>query len=301
MIQRGFETTLHQVQSHYHRVVLHPGPEQSQQRQQELGIPELVVLAEGGKSTTLQQLGLHTVRFSYPKYFMSAHISVPFGPRTRRIDTDVRQLCLEPSVVPADVSLWASGHGDSAEGTWIVIEVPEALLSQDPQQAEDYFVRGALLLCQADGNSPEQLTQKIRQALKKGAILSKKRGRPVPGIEAAEKTPFAGTFKFEQQCLRHPAVGHNVIVLGDAAGMGHHALSSGLEMGACDLGPLSVLARRLQQGDRPEDCLGEYAEAIFRSRIKLLGLGMSEYYPNLPSDKLEMLHRAADIFGADPN
>ena len=211
-------------------------------------MPALVVIAEGGKSVTVRDLGLESVRFSYPKYFMSAHVTVPFGPRTRRIDTDVRELVDDPGVTPAEVSLWASGHGDSNEGTWVVLEVPQALLHQHPDQAEEYFLKGALLLMGAPiGAAAEELRAKIKETLHKGALLSRKRGANLPGMEAASKKTFAGTFKFEQQCLRFPAAGKNVVVLGDAAGMGHHALSSGLEMGAYDLVALGVLCEELQR------------------------------------------------------
>lgn len=269
---------------------------------EDLGLPELVVIAEGGKSITVQQLGLESERFSYPKYFMSAHVPVPFGPRTRRIDTDVRQVADDQEVSPAQVSLWASGHGDSNEGTWVVIEVPEPLLNQQPEQAEEYFVKGAMLLMSDSGTelSSEQLLEIIRATLQKGALLSRKRRANIPGMEAAAKTTFAGTFKFEQQCLRYPAAGKNVVVLGDAAGMGHHALSSGLEMGAHDLAALGELCEALGGEQKPPGCIAHYAETVFRSRLRLLGFGMSEYYPDSEAGQLKMLHRAAEMFGGEP-
>ncbi len=266
---------------------------------EDLGCPDLVVLAEGGKSTSVRKLGLESVRFSYPKYFMSAHADVVFGPRTSRIDTNVPQL-LSNSAPPDEVSLWASGHGNPKEGTWIVIEVPEALLNQSPQDAERYFLEGALLLLAGDQpHQRDELRQKIAQALKKSDILKNTRGSSLSAVDGPENTPFAGTFKFEQQCLRYPAAGQNVVVLGDAAGMGHHALSSGLEMGACDLAPLGLLAHQLAENQDPNACISRYAEAVFRSRITLLALGMREYYPNLLDDPIHEMHRVAELFGTD--
>ena len=39
-------------------------------------------------------------------------------------------------------------------------------------------------------------------------------------------------------------------------------------------------------------------ETVCRSRITLLSLGMCEYYPNLGVDPLDILPRAADVFGS---
>lgn len=290
-IRRGSMLNLERGENGYYRVLL-KGKETD-----DLGIPQLVIIAEGGKSVSVRRLGLESVRFSYPKYFMSAHVAISFGPRTRRIDTDVRELVDDPAVASTEVSLWASGHGDCSEGTWVVIEVPESLLNQSSEQAEDYFVKGAVLLMSevAGEMSPQELREKIQATQTRGALLSRERGGKAPG----KTTTFAGTFKFEQQCLRYPAAGNNVVVLGDAAGMGHHALSSGLEMGACDLVPLGELCDALAGEVPPEQCLGGYADAVFQSRIRLLGLGMNEYYPNSAAGRLSILQRAAAIFGEE--
>lgn len=293
-IYRGYRLCLEAGEEGFYRVALSPtlGPAEAP----DLGQPDLVVLAEGGKSSNVAALGLTNVRFSYPKFFMSAHLEIPLGPRTRRIDTDLQHLLQDPQALPSEISLWASGHGDLSEGTWVVIEVPEGLLSQSPQEAEDYFLRGARRLL-SDTHPPEQeLELQLRAALSEGTLLSSRRhSEHLPELDASQTRPFAGTFRFEQQCLRFPAAGKNVVVLGDAAGMGHHALSSGLEMGACDLQPLGALAHQLTSGDDPEEAIARYADAVFRSRIKLLGLGMSEYYPNLPEDKESTLYRAAHL------
>ena len=297
-IRRGSVLCLEPADDGYYRVVLQHG---MAGETESLGVPDLVVIAEGGKSASVRQLALESMRFSYPKYFMSAHIPVPFGPRTRRLDTNVEELVEGTEVASTEVSLWASGHGDSDEGTWVVIEVPEALLNQPSERAEEYFVKGAMLLMSESETtfSAQQLRRRIRATLDKGALLSRKRGSNLRGMDAAAKSPFAGTFKFEQQCLRYPAAGKNVVILGDAAGMGHHALSSGLEMGAHDLGALGVLCEELAQAKDPEDCIKTYAESVFDSRLKLLGLGMSEYYPDSATGRLKMLQRAAELFAEE--
>ena len=83
--------------------------------------------------------------------------------------------------------------------------------------------------------------------------------------------------------------------------MGHHALSSGLEMGAYDLVALGVLCEELQRASEPEECIARYAEAVRNSRLRLLGLGMNEYYPDSAAGRLRMLHRAAELFGEGEN
>jgi len=259
-----------------------------------LGVPDLVVLAEGGKSTSVRTLGLDSVRFSYAKYFMSAHVDLPFGPRTRRVDSTVRALTRGRCASPAAVSLWACGHGDPKQGTWIVLEVPEDLIAQSPDQALEYFADGAAMLL---GGDAEAVRRAVRASVGSGNQLtsSRRAGAGPDGAASGSGTPFAGTFKFEQQCLRRPAVGANVVVLGDSAGMGHHALSSGLEMGACDLGPLRRLAAELAEGREACEAVSRYADRVFRSRLTLLSLGMREYYPQLEVDPIDLLHRAADI------
>lgn len=241
-----------------------------------LGIPDLIVLAEGGKSVSVQKLGLENVRFSYAKYFMSAHVPVAFGPKTRRIDTN-------------GVSYWACGHGDPKQGTWIVLEVPEAMMRGTPEQATEYFVAGANLLF---GSTAHEAA--IRKSIAERNLLGAARRCTSPD-GAANGTPFAGTFKFEQQCLRRPGLGANLVVLGDSAGMGHHALSSGLEMGAVDLQPLRRLAQALTRGEDAGRAVERYAERVFRSRMTLLALGMREYYPRLDFDPVDLLHRAAEL------
>lgn len=279
VLRRGFILDLAPDQGRYRATIRKA---QSDEPPEDLGSPDIIVLAEGGKSATVGQLGLESVRFSYPKHFMSAHVAIPFGPRTRRIDTDVRQLVGDPALSPAPVSLWACGHGDPDEGTWIVIEVPEELIAQLPAQAEEYFLEGATRLLEGRADR-----ETIRRSLDAGAVLA--------GSRSGNGT-FAGTFKFEQQCLRFPAAGENVVVLGDAAGMGHHALSSGLEMGACDLIPLQRLVQDLNAGTPQKGAIERYAQTVYRSRITLLALGMREYYPNLAADPLDTLHRAAELF-----
>ena len=299
-IRRGRVLHLEPSKEDYYRVLLRSAKDK---QAEDLGVPGLIVIAEGGKSATVRQLGLESVRFSYPKYFMSAHVGVSFGPRTRRLDTDVRELVDDPAVTSTEVSLWASGHGDANEGTWVVLEVPEALLQQRPEQAEEYFVKGALLLMtdQVALTTAEDLSSIIKETLRGGVLLRRRQEANMPGMYEAGKTTFAGTFKFEQQCLRFPAAGKNVVVLGDAAGMGHHALSSGLEMGAYDLGPLGKLCDDLVAGLEPGQYIADFAEDIFRSRIRLLGLGMNEYYPDSAAGRLKMLHRAAELFAEEPS
>lgn len=298
-LKQGYLLTLRASEDERYQVRLRQ-PESGES--EDLGAPELVVIAEGGKSTTVQQLQLENVRFSYPKYFMSAHVAIPFGPRTRRIDTDLRELLDDPSMPSVELSLWASGHGESDEGTWIVLEVPEILLNQQPEETEHYFLRGAMrLMKDAVEELPnEKLQELLLASLQKGALLGRKTEN-LPGVEAASKPTFAGTFKFEQQCLRCPVAGKNVVVLGDAAGMGHHALSSGLEMGALDLVPLGELSERLARGEEPEKSLSRYADAVFQSRLKLLAIGMNEYYPNSTSGRLKMLQLAAELTREDSN
>ncbi len=294
-IKRGYELSLRGVNDKRYEVSLR-GPFDGQV--ENLGTPQVVVIAEGGKSETVQRLQLENVSFSYPKYFMSAHLAIPFGPRTRRIDTDLRSLLGQPSAPAAELSLWASGHGESDEGTWIVLEVPELLLNQQTEQAQDYFVKGAMLLMGHTLEGESDLRQQILASLQKGALLARKPSE-LPDLEAASKPSFAGTFKFEQQCLRYPAAGKNVVVLGDAAGMGHHALSSGLEMGALDLHPLGAFCDQLAAGSDALHSVSQYAETVFASRLKLLAIGMNEYYPNAKSGRLNMLQRAAELSRED--
>ena len=260
-----------------------------------LGHPDLIVLAEGGKSASVMRLGLENVRFSYPKYFMSAHVPVSFGPKTRRIDTNVKHFV--KGEAPTDVSLWACGHGDPKQGTWIVLEVPAAFMGRSAADAIEYFVAGATMLLASEKNGAKagpELAQVIRESVSERNLLGA--ARKCSSAESAPNgTPFAGTFRFEQQCLRRPGVGANLIVLGDSAGMGHHALSSGLEMGACDLAPLRQLAQALARGEDGTGAVARYAERVFRSRMTLLALGMREYYPQLDFDPVDLLHRAAEL------
>ena len=298
VIQRGYELGLRSTDSDRYEVF---SRRQEGGRIEDLGAPDIVVIAEGGKSDSVRALQLENVRFSYPKYFMSAHIDLPFGPRTRRIDTDLTKLVEQPGFPSTPLSLWASGHGEYDEGTWIVLEVPERLLDQHAEQAHEYFLRGATLLMEdtAENGSQAHLREQISAALRQGAHLARK-SVGLPDVEAASKPTFAGTFKFEQQCLRFPAAGSNVVVLGDSAGMGHHALSSGLEMGVLDLIPLGRLCDHLQEGNDPKQGIAEYASTVFSSRLRLLAIGMNEYYPNAKGGRLQMLQRAAEFSRKDP-
>lgn len=239
-----------------------------------LGIPDLIVIAEGGKSSSVQTLGLENVRFSYAKYFMSAHVPVAFGPKTRRIDD-------------GGLSFWACGHGDPKQGTWIVLEVPEAMMSGTPEDAIEYFVAGTEMLFGTAAHAGA-----VRQAVADRNMLGTARRTLNPD---GEGMAFAGTFRFEQQCLRNPGRGANLVVLGDSAGMGHHALSSGLETGACDLMPLRRLAQALTRGEDAGQSVARYADTVFRSRMTLLAMGMREYYPQIDFDPVDLLHRAVEL------
>jgi hypothetical protein len=297
---RGYALDLQPEGGRFRAVIRPSDPDEPDAPETEdLGFPDLVVLAEGGKSAGARNLGLETIRFSYAKYFMSAHVDIPFGPRTRRIDTDVRQLLRAPHLAPEPISLWACGHADPAQGTWIVLEVPAGFVEKSPDTALDYFVEGTCLLLGGESaQKSRDVRTAIRRSVENGTLLANMRKCGNAAPDAGGGTPFAGTFKFEQQCLRRPAAGANVIVLGDSAGMGHHALSSGLEMGACDLGPLRRLAAELARGDDGATAVARYAESVFRSRVTLLALGMREYYPQLDFDPVDLMHRAADVADA---
>jgi len=192
--------------------------------------PALIVAAEGGKSPTARALGLAMVKVSAPRFYVSVHVDYSLGPITRRLDVD-------------GVSHWAVGHGDPSRGTWLVLEIPEAVHAGRPSSTFDraYYSRAAETLL---GLVPEPSAEGLR-----------------------------GTFRFEQQLMPRPAAGSNLVFFGDAAGMGHHALGTGLELGAWD----SVLLT-------PELQIDDYAARVRDSRIELLAFGMHEYDPLLRED-----------------
>ncbi|MDP2342794.1 MAG: hypothetical protein Q8O67_17695 [Deltaproteobacteria bacterium] len=213
-----------------------------------LGTPDLIVVAEGGKSPTARRLARTPVRLSSPKFYISVHVDHALGPVSRRLDSDV--------VVGGQrvgVSSWATGHRDPAKGTWVVVEIPEALHAGRGSQTFDrpYFDDVAVRLLGL--SSPPAVT---------------------PG-------GFSGTFRFEQQLLLAPTAGTNLVFFGDAAGMGHHALGTGLELGACDLRAL----RDVVDGGP----LSAYADAVRASRVVLLAFGMREYDAGSASVPLDVL------------
>src|SRR5262249_55964804 len=132
-----------------------------------LGAPDLIVLAEGGKSATARRLGLEKLCFSYPKYFMSAHIDHAFGPRTRRIDREVS--CGRGT---KEVSLWAIGHGDPGQGTWIIQEVPWELRDHTAGHYLEYFSEGAALLLDCSRASLGQKLDHLVQDTQNGRALA---------------------------------------------------------------------------------------------------------------------------------
>jgi 2-polyprenyl-6-methoxyphenol hydroxylase-like FAD-dependent oxidoreductase len=223
--------------------------------------PRLVVVAEGGKSPTAQGLGLQMLRVSAPRFYISVHVDHALGPVTRRLDTEVDG---------AHVSYWAVGHQDPARGTWLVLEIPERVHGGRPSSTfdRDYYARGAAQLLQLE-RAPEPSGVGLR-----------------------------GTFRFEQQLLPRPVAGENVVVLGDAAGMGHHALGTGLELGAWDAG---LLGSMLDDGSAPAAALDRYATAVRDARVTLLAFGMHEYYPRLAADPTPWLREAIAAAAADPS
>jgi 2-polyprenyl-6-methoxyphenol hydroxylase-like FAD-dependent oxidoreductase len=236
-----------------------------------LGTPDLIVLAEGGKSTNARELGLEAQKFSSKKHYMSGHVSLPLGPITRRIDK---------SIDGQAVSFWATGHGDPSKGTWVVAEVPEQMRLDTGADALDYFVKGTTLLFGQDKLDPvakKELEEEVRVARSAG---------------------FGGTFTFEQQMLPKPIAGGNVVVFGDGAGMGHHHISGGLEMGASDLAPLRALAEGLRRGEG--EAFEQYAASVHAARIELLAYGMREYYPDAPLDTRWLVAEADRIVAENP-
>jgi 2-polyprenyl-6-methoxyphenol hydroxylase-like FAD-dependent oxidoreductase len=226
--------------------------------------PDLIVVAEGGKSPTATLLGKKTQKLSAPKLYLSVHVEHALGPVTRRLDTQVE--------VPGGrqhVCFWATGHKDPRKGTWLVLEVPAVLQAGMGSQSFDrgYFARAAAPLLRV---SPP----------------------PEPGTHG-----FSGTFRFEQQLLANPVAGSNVVFFGDAAGMGHHAPGSGLELGACDLRPLGTLVAHRSN----PNALGRYAKEVVASRIALLAFGMREHYPALPGDPAPWLTHVMDVVARDPD
>lgn len=224
--------------------------------------PEIIVVAEGGKSSTARQLGRAPERLSGPKLYLSVHVDAAVGPISRRIDTEVS---VGEQHVP--VCFWATGHRDPKKGTWIVLEVPAALHAGQGSQSFDrgYFEAASrqLLECEtAPAPSPAGLR---------------------------------GTFRFEQQLLVDPVAGKNLVFFGDVAGMGHHALGTGLELGASDLRALGALiAGEVGSG------LGAYRRALVESRVALLAFGLREYHPDLVEDPSPWIRQALVEKANDP-
>lgn len=222
--------------------------------------PELIVVAEGGKSANARALGLQMLCLSAPRYYISVHVDHALGPVTRRLDSDADGV---------SVSAWAVGHGDPARGTWLVLEIPARVHGGRPSSTfdRDYYARGAAQLLQLE-RAPEPSATGLR-----------------------------GTFRFEQQLLQRPVAGENVVVLGDAAGMGHHSLGTGLEVGAWDVGLLGAL---LQEPGPWAAGLERYAEAVREARVTVLAFGMHEYYPRLADDPAPWIRDVLAAAAAQP-
>jgi 2-polyprenyl-6-methoxyphenol hydroxylase-like FAD-dependent oxidoreductase len=230
-----------------------------------LSAPDLVVIAEGGKSSTARQLGLQMLKLSRPKFYLSVHVDHSLGPVTRRLDAEVSLPGVHGRV---PVSFWANGHGAAARGTWLVLEIPEALHAGKPSRSFDreYYEKWS------------------------GELLG------LPRAPDPSTASFTGTFRFEQQLLPAPVVGENLIFFGDAAGMGHHALGTGLELGACDA---DALLRLATASDRSA-ALARYQQEVVEARAVLLAFGLKEYYPHLAFDPLPWVHKALQLAQSSP-
>jgi 2-polyprenyl-6-methoxyphenol hydroxylase-like FAD-dependent oxidoreductase len=205
---------------------------------------DLVVIAEGGKSATARRLRRSSVPLSRHALYISVHVDDALGPFSRRLDS----LCALQDGREVMVSAWATGHRDPSLGTWLVVEIPDELHGE---RASKHFHRAYF----------DDAAMRLLD---------------ITTAPTVSTLPFSGTFRFEQQLNPLPTAGTNLVFLGDAAGMGHHALSTGLELGAVDMGPLS---QRLAGGTQRE-----YREAMVRSRIEMLAFGMREYHPGLHQD-----------------
>jgi 2-polyprenyl-6-methoxyphenol hydroxylase-like FAD-dependent oxidoreductase len=233
---------------------------------------DLIVIAEGGKSTTASLLSRSPLKLSSPKLYISVHVDHAIGSLTRRLDTEV------PVVgALAPVSFWATGHGQRERGTWLVLEVPRAVHGDRPTSTFDrgYFDRAAMAVLGLDV--------------------------PPPPTERA----FAGTFRFEQQLLATPYATPHVVFFGDAAGMGHHALGTGLELGACDAAALRELAYAIRSSSsllspRTHAAVVHYGEEVLRSRVALLAFGLREYYPDIDDDPSRAIAEAVEAARAHP-
>lgn len=269
----------------------------------DLGVPDLVLLTEGGKGTHAAAFDKPMTKLSGKKYYLSAHVSTPLGPITRRVDSEAGALVdtLQPSVPPqTPVSLWATGHGESSKGTWIVMEVPEPMRLETGEAALEYFLEGSALLfgLDAPGLSPAQ-----RQTL--AAEAEQLKGLQAPGVPAnhqalkqriaQSRTPgFSGIFTFEQQMQADPRLGSNVLLAGDGAGMGHHHFSTGLEMGIIDRRAFRAMAQAIHRGEPNETAIARAAEAIVSHRVALMSLGLPEYYTEADFDTTELVRRSLD-------
>ena len=209
---------------------------------------ELVVVAEGGKSASAERLGVRRVKVSRPRFYLSVHVDHPVGAMTRRRDVELDG---------HQVSLWAVGHADPSRGTWLVLEVPAEL--QEGRSSHDF-----------DAAWFERTATRLLD---------------VPHAPAPSASGLKGTFRFEQQLLASPAVGERVLFVGDAAGMGHHALSTGLEVGAHDCLALAKWARG-------ETSLAACARAVVDARVEVLACGMREYEPELTTDPTPLIRDA---------
>jgi 2-polyprenyl-6-methoxyphenol hydroxylase-like FAD-dependent oxidoreductase len=197
---------------------------------QGLGIPDLIVIAEGANSKSRRDLGIQWEMTS-PRTHISGVIEIDSG-----------GIMIKHWRNENNQSLLTGAIGSAGSGkTWIVAEIDASTLSTQLQIDEEFRKIAA-------------------QCLELGV----NEARELSIFGSVEKTSLR-LFDFQQGISSVAYAGSNAILIGDAVGTGHWVVGGGMQIGAiCHAERLKSLLVELDCGAIKSAALHKYSEGVLQ-------------------------------------
>jgi 2-polyprenyl-6-methoxyphenol hydroxylase-like FAD-dependent oxidoreductase len=233
-----------------------------------VGVPELVVVAEGSNSKTRQSFGVEFAHTSPTRWQIAGQLRVELGGNLAFNEQHVTYPDGRKDV------LWTSGISTAGSGaSWSVTDVPETV-NLEPQGltpgTEEYKAAKQELVNSIYFKALAQVLQRseaeVRSMVVEGPIG---KGAPTP-------------FQLQQNISRTAVYADNVVAIGDTVGNAHWNVGGGVHIAIVShLRRLANLLFDLEIGRNRKVALAEYDRKVRADSLEWGRRGVTDFYPGV--------------------
>ena len=214
-----------------------------------IGVPDLIVIAEGANSKTRNFLGIRSLPMSQSRMQMSGAIGIDSG----GVMIKHRRYERGPFIMLTGV-MGRKGSGK----TWIVADI-------DPSKLKNQ----------------EEINDEFRRLAAASLDLSTENIKNLEIFGSIDGMPIA-LFPLQQTISDAATAGDNIIFIGDAVGIGHWSVGGGMQIGAvCHAERLKILLLDIDSGMAKKEALQKYSEGVLSDTKAWGEAGLRDFYPTV--------------------